>query len=142
MESNEKSLIRVYNPCDIEADIKLIYTPKNGSKVFPETDIILYRLNQNCEGGYLEKTKRLGIKKFNFSKTPSKKETESIFIDSKTHLISGLCQGEKTGDVFNKYHVVGDFFEIPKSKYEDGYVIEIIGGDPKDWRVEYTYYYV
>lgn len=64
-------------------------------------------------------------------------------IDSKTHLIAGLdADYEMTGKVYNKYHIVGDFFEIPKSSYSDNCYIKIEGGPSENWQMEYTFYYV
>jgi serine/threonine protein kinase len=137
-EGYERIVERVYNPGDIPADVTLIYTPKEQTNTMPHVDLVLYKLDLSYEDGYFEERKRLGIKSFEL-KEPNKK----VLIESKLHLLSGINEkGEKTGDVFNRYHVVGDFFEIPKCSYEDGYVIEVIGSDLSDWKLEYTYYYV
>lgn len=143
-EGYEGNIFRVYNPGDIPADIKLIYTPSNpgvtdeANFVFPNTDIILYAPHSNPEDGFpFIEVKRLGIKEFKFGG-----ENTQIAIDSKTHLISGLSKGEKTGYIFNRNHIVGDFFEIPKGSYSDGYIIKIVGGNRESWHMEYTYYYV
>lgn len=137
-EGGERIRQRVYNPGDIPADIKFIYTPPKGTTDIPSIDLVLYRIIPNHDDKSFEEVKRLGIKKFKIGEENSK-----ILIDSKVHLISGLNEeGEKTGFVFNRYHVVGDFFEIPKCSYADGYVIEVVGGNLSNWSMEYTYYYV
>lgn len=144
-EGYERMVHRVYNPGDIPADIKFIYTPskdEEGNYIFPHIDLILRKLNSNYEDNYFEEFKKIGIKSFTI-KDEDKKKNSKILIDSKLHLISGLNEkGEKTGDVFNRYHIVGDFFEIPKCSYSDGYVIEVIGDQLNNWSMEYTYYYV
>jgi hypothetical protein len=72
-EGYEGNIFRVYNPGDIPADIKLIYTPSNpgvtdeANFVFPNTDIILYAPHSNPEDGFpFIEIKRLGIKEFKF----------------------------------------------------------------------------
>lgn len=138
-EIPEGMTYQLYNPGDCSADIRLIYTPSSGqiesgnTYTFPSTNIILYKKD---EEGKLIEMKRIGIKQFQFSDV-------RLMIDSKTHLIAGLNPDyEMTGKVYNNYHIVGDFFEVPKSAYSDNCYLKIEGGASENWQLGYTFYYV
>ena len=138
IEISEGELFPIYNPGDKEANLRIIFTPKsiaNDNKYnFPSTKFYIY----SKKGEDLEITSALGIKEFSFDE-----EDKHIVIDSYTHLISGLNEDKKlSGKVYNKYHIAGDFFEIPKSKHEDQLYLKIENGVSGTWKLEYKFYYV
>lgn len=126
----------VYNPGVKEADIILTYTPilkdENGGierKVkFPGAKIWF---------GETSGIEKMGIKEFEFA------SSEKIIIDSQKHLIQGVDSNGKI-NVYNKYHISGDFFHIPCLSDEEKinlYITQNTGGEGT-WKVEYNFYYM
>lgn len=140
-EWSEGISLPVYNPGTKEADIKIIFTPNDGTKKFPSTQLVLYTISREFENKeILKEKKRIGIKGFEI-------KDSHIVIDSRTHLISGLDADQKlSGRVYNKYHISGDFFEIPKSAYNDELYLKIESYNNESmsgtWKMEYKFYYV
>jgi hypothetical protein len=53
----------------------------------------------------------------NFNSIKRQKTDAYIQIDTKLNLIEGWdSEGKKTGSIYNRYMVSGQFFKIPKSK--------------------------
>lgn len=126
----------VYNPGVKEADIILTYTPilkdENGGaerKIkFPGAKIWF---------GETSGIEKMGIKEFEFA------SGEKIVIDSQKHLIQGIDSNGNI-NVYNKYHISGDFFHIPCLSDEEKislYITQNAGGEGK-WEVEYNFYYM
>lgn len=140
-EWSEGIALPIYNPGMKKADIKIIFTPNEGVKEFPNTDLVLYTVSKEYQDKEILKEKnRIGIKKFDIKDT-------HIVIDSRTHLISGMTVDQRnSGRIYNKFHINGDFFDIPKSKYEDGLYLKIENNDNGNmngtWKLEYKFYYV
>ena len=133
IEIPEGALLPIYNPGDKKADLKIIYYPNN-KKTVPSTRLLIYP--QNSEEG--NPILYMGIKQFNLQGND-----DGIIIDSRTHLISGVTKnGELSGQVYNKYHIAGDFFEVPKSTYDDNYHLKVESGASGVWKLEYKIYYV
>ena len=141
-ETEEGIQYQVYNPGNKKADIKLIYTPDNpedGGKTFPSIEISLIKKS----GDLKQIIGQIGIKSF-----PIKEIDKSIAIDSKTHLISGLTvENQLSGNVYNKYHIKGDFFDIPQCSISDEIILQLSqnsnsNGESGTWSVEYSFYYV
>lgn len=134
-EAPQDNSFSLYNPGDIEADIKIIYTPLEGNNQFPNCLLGIKKGNIEYE------RKKIGIKSFEL-----KEEDKKIAVDSRIHLITGLNDDEEyTRNVYNKYHIKGDFFEIPQSSLADGLTLDITVSDSEqggDWKVEYKFYYV
>ena len=134
-EAPQNNSFSLYNPGDIEADIKIIYTPLEGNNQFPNCLLGIKKGNIEYE------RKKIGIKSFEL-----KEEDKKIAVDSRIHLITGLNDDEEyTRNVYNKYHIKGDFFEIPQSSLADGLTLDITVSDGEqggDWKVEYKFYYV
>lgn len=138
IEVSEGELIPIYNPGDKKADLKITFTPKDADKTsaytFPSTKLFIYPEKSDQVDPILA----MGIKSFQFGGRDM-----HIVIDSRTHLISGLTVDEElSGKVYNKYHIVGDFFEIPKSSYKDNLYLKIESGVSGTWKLEYKFYYV
>ena len=138
IEVSEGELIPIYNPGDKKADIKITFTPKEGENTntytFPSTKLLVYSEKNDQTVPILT----MGIKSFLFGG-----EDMHIIIDSHTHLIEGLTVDKKlSGKVYNKYHIAGDFFEIPKSNYEDNLYLKIESSASGTWELEYKFYYV
>ena len=126
----------VYNPGVKEADIILTYTP------------ILEDENEGIERkvkfpgakiwfGETSGIEKMGIKEFEFA------SSEKIVIDSRKHLIYGVDSNGNI-NVYNKYHISGDFFHIPCLSDEEKtnlYITQNAGGKGK-WEVEYNFYYM
>lgn len=133
IEIAEGTLLPIYNPGDKKADLKIIYYP-NDKKTVPSTRLLIYP--QNGEKGV--PILYMGIKNFNL-----REKDIGIVIDSRTHLISGITEnGELSGQVYNKYHIAGDFFEVPKSTYTNKLCLKIESGASGAWNLEYKIYYV
>ena len=126
----------VYNPGVKEADIILTYTPiledENGGIEreikFPGAKIWF---------GETSGIEKMGIKEFKFT------SNEKIIIDSRKHLIYGVDSNGNI-NVYNKYHISGDFFHIPCLSDEEKtnlYITQNAGGKGK-WEVEYNFYYM
>lgn len=138
IEIPEGEMIPIYNPGDKKADLKITFTPKGGDSTniytFPLTKLFIYPEKNDQINPILT----MGIKSFQFGG-----EDMHIIINSHTHLISGLTVNEKlSGKVYNKYHIIGDFFEIPKSSYKDNLYLKIESGASGTWKLEYKFYYV
>lgn len=135
IEIPEGTSLPVYNPGSKAADLKILYSPqgdeKNESMVFPGTRITLRSKDNKILGS-------IGIKSFSL-----KSKDSQIVIDSCTHLISGIDdKGQLTGNVYNKYHINGDFFSLPEAGYEDGMSLLITGEKSGKWQAEYVIYYI
>lgn len=129
------SLIKVYNPGNLETDFKL-YIPFDASGKISATTIQLY-YNSKVSGGdagpllKLDDIERIG--------TDAK-----IRINSATNLIEGVdAKGALTGSVYNRYVATGEFFKIPVTReINDPYCIRIDGGsDYSGVTIEYDYLY-
>ena len=132
IESDESGIsFPIYNPGVREADIILSYVPTLGetaaNPVFPGVKL--------CFGDAA--IEKMGIKSFTF------KSDEKIVIDSKKHLIYGI---NSKGDinVYNKYHISGDFFHIPCLSEKEVLSLQIAqnAGGEGTWKVEYNFYYM
>lgn len=133
IEVSEGVLLPIYNPGDKKADFKIIYYPNN-NKLVPSTKFLIYP--QNSEEG--KPILYMGIKQFNLQGNDV-----GIVIDSRTHLISGIDKsGKLSGQVYNRYHITGDFFEVPKAAYEDKYHLKVESSVSGTWKLEYKIYYV
>ena len=136
IESDESGIsFPIYNPGVKEADVILTYIPTLGETatkpVFPGVKLWF---------GEASGREKMGIKAFEF------KPDETIIIDSKKHLIYGINSNGNI-NIYNKYHISGDFFHIPCLPEEEKITLEITqnsGGEQTQgtWKVEYNFYYM
>lgn len=100
------------------------FDTNNGSNVWlynpgdKETDFVL-TLNFNNDGiikaGYI----RINEDALELQELKSLRNDDSVRINSKLNLIEGYKNGRKTGNIYNKYIINGDFFKIPVSRKMD-----------------------
>ena len=136
IESDESGIsFPIYNPGVKEADIILTYIPSLGetaaNPVFPGVKLWF---------GEASGREKMGIKAFEF------KPDETIVNDSKKHMIYGINSNGNI-NIYNKYHISGDFFHIPCLPEEEKITLEITqnsGGEQTQgtWKVEYNFYYM
>lgn len=98
IENNVLGLIN--NVGDLPAELHIIYDISSAASL---NKIELFNLKNNSLG------------ELNFSGiTQQGKDDSYILINSKTHLIEGLNEHfEKTGNLYNKFITIGDFFNAP-----------------------------
>lgn len=99
LDTNNGSNVLLYNPGD------------------KETDFIL-TLNFNKDGIIREGYIRINDDVLELEEFKSKND-DSVKINSKLNLIEGYRNGRKTGNIYNKHIISGDFFKIPVSTDED-----------------------
>lgn len=77
-----------------------------------------------------------------FSAIAKQGSDEFIEVNSKTNLIEGLdTNGEKTGNIYNKFMTGGTFFKIPPMASESEKKNFISVGTSSCWKLLYDYIY-
>lgn len=91
--------IRLYNPGDRESDFVITFN-------FGESNFI-------PQGAITISTNEGEIYQLNFKQMRRQGNDDQIKINSKLNLIEGYSDGQKSGNLYNKYLTSGQFFKIP-----------------------------
>lgn len=93
--------IKLYNPGDRESDFVITFN-------FGESNFI-------PQGAITISTNEGEIYQLNFKQMRRQGNDNQIKINSKLNLIEGYSNGQKSGNLYNKYLTSGQFFKIPMS---------------------------
>lgn len=93
--------IKLYNPGDRESDFVITFN-------FGESNFI-------PQGAITISTNEGEIYQLNFKQMRRQGNDDQIKINSKLNLIEGYSNGQKSGNLYNKYLTSGQFFKIPMS---------------------------
>lgn len=93
--------IKLYNPGDRESDFVITFN-------FGESNFI-------PQGAITISTNEGKIYQLNFKQMRRQDNDDQIKINSKLNLIEGYSNGQKSGNLYNKYLTSGQFFKIPMS---------------------------
>lgn len=119
-EGTSEMIGNMYNCGDLETDFKLIIPIIAG---------------QNCPEGSvsLNGEKKLAWGTF----APSHGET-SIVINTKMNLIEGVKNGKKTGQIYDQYLIVNDYFKLPVGEFQLN--VDINGMQKVEIDFDYLYF--
>lgn len=93
--------IKLYNPGDRESDFVITFN-------FGESNFI-------PQGAITISTNEGEIYQLNFKQMRRQDDDDQIKINSKLNLIEGYSNGQRSGNLYNKYLTSGQFFKIPMS---------------------------
>lgn len=148
---NEDDMVKVYNAGDVPTNTFIsVVTPKkenannhiyNGGtfSLYNQADEeVKYIKIKSFELGYVDKILENGSRE--------KQYDDGFIIDSKLKMIKGFKISEDgksriiTNNIYNKYHIGGDYFKIPVCTDDEFYIIK--STSENEFTVDYKHYYI